>query len=70
MTFHCVNEPEEDEIENSNNADEDVPIFTLKQSIFEIPSDFQRHEMVGSLLFDRFGEAEQSHTATNCKKTF
>lgn len=53
ITFCNVNEPSVEENCTDNKLDEiDLPIFKLKQSIFQIPKDFKIYTTNDSLLFD------------------
>ena len=57
ITFHNVNEPETEDIDQSTNEDE-CPEFRLKDSLFQIPDGFQIYKMAGNMLFNRFDEIE------------
>ncbi|KAF7629205.1 hypothetical protein Mgra_00009268 [Meloidogyne graminicola] len=57
ITFHNVNEPAVEDIDQPINDDE-CPEFRLKDSLFQIPDDFQIYKMTGNMFLNRFDEIE------------
>jgi len=57
ITFHNINEPGIEDIDQSANDDE-CPEFRLKDSLFQIPDGYQIYKMAGNMLFNRFDEIE------------
>jgi len=57
ITFHNINEPGIEHINQSANDDE-CPEFRLKDSLFQIPDGYQIYKMAGNMLFNRFDEIE------------
>jgi hypothetical protein len=57
ITFQ-VNEPCEQAIDQSASSETGLPIFALNKSLFQIPEDYEIHEMTGSLLFNRVDDVE------------
>uniref|UniRef100_A0A914HBI9 ANK_REP_REGION domain-containing protein n=1 Tax=Globodera rostochiensis TaxID=31243 RepID=A0A914HBI9_GLORO len=66
ITFRNVNEPSRECIEQCADVSEEgegVPqTLHLRQSLFQIPDGFERRELSGSLLFNRFEETERTQT--------
>uniref|UniRef100_A0A183BW49 Coiled-coil domain-containing protein 104 n=1 Tax=Globodera pallida TaxID=36090 RepID=A0A183BW49_GLOPA len=66
ITFRNVNEPSSECIEQCVDVSEEgeggPQTLHLRQSLFQIPDGFERRELSGSLLFNRFEETERTQT--------